>query len=89
MSASKDLTAAGDALRDAYRADQLADVHRCVQNCRTAVDYAASVILAPDASSQQRAQARRHLDEALSLDPETVWRRERLHARIYGTRRPA
>ena len=54
MSVSKDPTAAGEALRNAYRGDQLADVHWCVQNSRAAVDYAASVILAPDASSRQR-----------------------------------
>lgn len=89
MSVSEDLVAADEALQNAYRADQLADVHWCVQNSRAAVDYAASVILAPDASSQQRARARRCLDEALALDPETVSRRERLHARIYGRQRPA
>ena len=89
MSASKDLIAAGEALQDAYHAGRVADVHRCVQYSRTAVDYAASVILAPDASTHQCARARRYLDEALALDPETVWRRERLHARIHGTRRPA
>lgn len=89
MSAGKDLIAAGAVLRDAYRDDGLADVHRCGQNARTAVDYAASVILAPDASSQQRVKARDYLAEALALDLESVWRQDRLHARIYGTPPPA